>query len=187
MTVALNSFVIVADIGSDLAAKATQIGHEFGVDWPSFIAQVVSFCVVALLLHRFAYKPVLIALEQRRQRIAEGLAKAEKIKAELAGAQAKAQEILSQAAQEANRLLDEARQTAAQLQQREAQKAFANAQAIIEKARQATELERARMLAELRAELGRLVVETTARVTGKILTPEDHHRLIEETARELAE
>lgn len=175
-----------ADIGGELAARAAQIGREFGVDWPTFTAQVISFCLVAFLLHRFAYRPVLLALEQRKQRIAEGLANAEKIKAELANAQAKAQEIIAQAARESDRLINEARQTAAQLQQRETQKAIATAQAIIEKARQSTELERAQMMAELRAELGRLVVETTARLTGKILTPEDQQRLLEETVRELA-
>jgi F-type H+-transporting ATPase subunit b len=42
------------------------------------------------------------------------------------------------------------------------------------------------MLAELKREIGRLVVETTASVTGKILTAEDHRRLAEETARQLA-
>ncbi len=42
------------------------------------------------------------------------------------------------------------------------------------------------MLTELEREVGRLVVQTTASVTGKILTPEDHRRLEEETARQLA-
>ena len=42
------------------------------------------------------------------------------------------------------------------------------------------------MLAELKREVGRLVVQTSAAVTGKILTPEDHRRLAEETARQLA-
>ncbi|MCS7336945.1 MAG: F0F1 ATP synthase subunit B [Verrucomicrobiae bacterium] len=180
------NLIVLADIGSELAAKAGQIGRDFGMDWPMFLAQLISFCVVAFLLRRFAYEPVLAALEQRRQRIAESIANAEKIKSELARAEAKAQEIIREATEHANRIIEEARQTAAQLHQRETQKAIATAEAIIEKARRTTELERARMLAELRSELGRLVVDTTARVTGKVLTPEDHKRLLEETARELA-
>ena len=39
---------------------------------------------------------------------------------------------------------------------------------------------------KLKQQLGRLVVDTTARVTGKVLTPEDHQRITEETAREVA-
>ena len=51
---------------------------------------------------------------------------------------------------------------------------------------EAAERDRVRMLAELRREVGRLVVQTTATVTGKILTAEDHRRLAEETASQLA-
>jgi F-type H+-transporting ATPase subunit b len=52
-------------------------------------------------------------------------------------------------------------------------------------ARRCAERDRAEMLTELRREVGRLVVQTTASVTGKVLTPEDHRRLAEETARQL--
>jgi F-type H+-transporting ATPase subunit b len=46
--------------------------------------------------------------------------------------------------------------------------------------------EHARVLSDVKRELGRLVIDTTARVTGKILTPEDRARLDEETARQIA-
>jgi F-type H+-transporting ATPase subunit b len=72
------------------------------------------------------------------------------------------------------------------LQADEAQKAVAEAEQILARAREAAERERVRMLAELRREVGRLVVQTTAAVTGKILTAEDHRRLAEETTRQLA-
>ena len=52
-------------------------------------------------------------------------------------------------------------------------------------AREAAAQEHARMLAELRREVGRLVVQTTAAVIGKVLTPDDQRRLAEETARQL--
>jgi F-type H+-transporting ATPase subunit b len=56
----------------------------------------------------------------------------------------------------------------------------------VDKARQATQAEHAKMLADLRREVGRLVVDATAKVTGKVLTLEDQKRLAEETNRELA-
>jgi F-type H+-transporting ATPase subunit b len=43
------------------------------------------------------------------------------------------------------------------------------------------------MLAELKREVGRLVVQTTATVTGKILTPDDQRRLAEETEKQLTQ
>lgn len=159
--------------------------REFGVDWPHFIAQIVSFLIVAFLLHRFAYRRVVDMLEERRQRIAEGLANAEKIKAELASTEAKRQEVVAEANAQAQKLIEEARAAAARVQEQETQKATAAAEQIISKAREAAAADHARMLAELKREVGRLVVQTTATVTGKILTAEDQRRLAEETARQV--
>jgi len=182
----MNDIAFFAGIGADLANIATETADRFGLDWPHFIAQCISFGIVAFLLHKFAYKPIQTVLEERRKRIAQGLADAENIKRELAKAQEKAQEVLTQAGQQGSKLIEEARAAAARVQEQETQKAIAAAKDIVDKARQATEAEHQRMLAELRREVGRLVVQTTAKVTGKILTPADQQRLAEETNRELA-
>lgn len=157
-----------------------------GINWTQFIAQIISFCIVAFLLQRFAYKPVVAMLEERRRRIEEGLANAEKIKQELANAQVKAQEILTQANAQANKAIEDARAAASKVQESETQKAIAAAEQIIAKAREAAAADHARMLAELKREVGRLVVQTTATVTGKVLTTDDQKRLADETAKQLA-
>ena len=170
----------------DLVDTAKATLEQFGVDWPHFIAQCISFLLVAGVLYKFAYKPVQTVLEDRRRRIAEGLANADKMKKELANAQAKAQEILNQASAQATKMIEEGRAAAARVQEQETQKAIAAAKDLVEKARQAAEAEHARMLAELRREVGRLVVATTAKVAGKVLTPEDQARLTDEANRQLA-
>ncbi len=182
----MNQFILFAAIGSDLAQMGKQTAATFGVDWPHFISQVISFVIVAILLQRFAYKPILMVLEERRQRIAEGLANAERIKQELAKTEAARQDVMTQANLQANRLIEEARSAAARVQEQETQKAIAAAEQIIAKAREAAAQDHARMLADLKREVGHLVVETTARVTGKILSSEDQQRLAQETTRQLA-
>jgi F-type H+-transporting ATPase subunit b len=162
------------------------ISRTFGLNFAHFISQCISFAIVAFLLQRYAYKPILAVLEERKKRIKEGLDNAEKIKQELANTQAKTREMMVQAGQEAAKMIEEARAAAAKVQEQETQKAIAAAQAIVDKAQQATQAEHARMLAELRREVGRLVVATTAKVTGKVLTLDDQKRLAEETNRELA-
>lgn len=160
--------------------------RQFGVNWPHFIAQVISFCIVAFLLHRFAYRPVLQMLEERRRLIAESLDNAQKMKADLARAEAQRTEILTQANAQAAKFIEEARAAAARVQEQETQKAVATAEQIISKAREAAAQDHARMLTELKREVGRLVVQTTATVTGKVLTPEDQKRLAEESARQVS-
>jgi F-type H+-transporting ATPase subunit b len=83
-------------------------------------------------------------------------------------------------------MIDEARESAAHLSERKQQEAVAAAEQIISKAREAAALEHDRTMQSLKRELGRLVVETTAKVTEKVLTPEDQRRLQEEATRQLA-
>jgi F-type H+-transporting ATPase subunit b len=151
-----------------------------------FLSQVVSFAIVAFLLRRFAYKPILTVLEERRQRIAEGLLNADKIKQELAEAEKRYAEIVAKANEQAQRMIDEARESSAHLAERKQQEAITAAEQIMAKAREAGELERERTMADLKRQIGRLVVETTAKVTGKVLTSDDQKRLQEEAARQLA-
>jgi len=178
--------IFLASTGSDLEATARDIGERFGWDLPHFIAQVISFSIVAFCLYQFAYKNILNMLGERRQRIAEGLANADKIKEELAHTEAMQREVLEKANIQATKLIEEARAAAARVQEQETQKAIAQAEQIIAKAQEASSLEHARMLAELKREVAALVVKTTAAVTGKILTDQDQQRLADETRRQLA-
>lgn len=160
--------------------------RTLGIQWPKLIAQVINFAIVLFVLWKWAYKPVLQMLELRRTKIEESVANADKIKQELARTEADRQAKLTQADTEANKLIEEARAAAARLLEQETQKAVAAANQIVTKAREANDAELARMKVELRREVGRLVVETTAKVTGKILTVEDQQRLVNETNQQIA-
>ena len=177
--------VLALQTTAESGGQLEEIARTFGVDWPHLLAQIVSFGIVCAVLYLLAYTPILKILQARRQQIADGLANAEKIKAELARIETDRHAILARAGDEGKQLIEEARAAAARVQAEETRKATAAAEQVLVRAREATERDRARMLAELRREIGRLVVQTTASVTGKVLTPEDHRRLAEETARQL--
>jgi F-type H+-transporting ATPase subunit b len=180
----VSDLFLLAQAGS--GGPIEQIAKTFGVDWPHLIAQTISFSIVAALLYRFAYHPVLAMLEERRKRIADGLAAAKRNKAELAETEARREQVIAQANEEVNRLIDEARNAAARIREQKVQEAAAEAEQIVAKAHEEAAREHDRMLAELKREVGRLVVETTAAVSGKILSPDDQHRLAEETANRLS-
>ena len=159
--------------------------NELGIQWRILAAQAINFSIVFFVLWRFAYGPIFNMLQTRREKIAEALANAEKIKGDVARTEAERQKILADAGDKANKLIDDARQAAARVREQETQKAISAAEQIVVKAREAAAQDHARMLAELKREVGRLVVQTTATVTGKILTPEDQRRLAEETEKQL--
>lgn len=179
----MNALALFAEAES--GGQIEQIARTFGVDWSHLISQTISFSIVCILLYLFAYKPVLRMLAERRQLIAQGLINSEKIKAELAKTEEQRQEVLAQASAQANQLIEDARGAAARLREQETRKAAAAAEQIIATAHAAAASDHTRMLAQLKREVGRLVVQTTAAITGKVLTTDDQRRLAEETAREL--
>ena len=176
-------FATAVEAASKTAEKS--LTEVFGWNPWAFLSQVISFSIVCGLLYKFAYNPVLSMLEQRRLKIEEGLAGAEKIKAQLADATKAAEEIRAKANADAQKTIAEAQAAAKAITEREGQRAVAQAADIIQKAREAGEAEQKRLMAELRKDLSRLIVDTTAKVTGKALTAADQ-AAITEAAKELA-
>jgi len=182
----MTDFLMLAASEGGLVEIAKSTGEAFGFNWSLFISQALSFIIVAVLLQKFAFKPIINVLEERRQKIADSLANAEKIKEQLAKAEESYAEKVAEAGAQANKIIEEARSAAADLRERESQKAVAEAKSIIDKAREANTAELERMKAELRGEVVRLVAETTAKVAGKVLTEDDQKRLADETTQQLA-
>jgi F-type H+-transporting ATPase subunit b len=176
----MSLFILAAAGGIIETAKRT--GEAFGFNGWLFISQCISFAIVCILLKKFAYGPIMQVLEQRRQTIEQGLADAARSKAQLAESERSHQEILAKANATAQKMVDEARATAQVQADKVTAQANAEAEQIRAAARESARLEHDRMLADLKREVTRLVVDTTSRVTGK----EDHRRLSEEATREVA-
>ena len=179
----MNALILLAVAQSD--GQVAQIARTFGVDWQHLVAQIISFTIVCAVLYKFAYKRILAMLELRREQIRQGIANAEKIKAELDKTETQRQEVMAQAHAQGATFIEEARAAAARVQQEETKKAIATAEQIMAKAREAAAQDHDQMLAELKREIGKLVVEATTTVTGKILTAEDQRRLAEETSKQM--
>jgi len=163
-----------------------EIFTTFGVSWGKFIAQIILFLAVYWVLKSYAFGPILEVLNERRRRIEEGQHNAEKIKKQLAEAELRYQEALRKANEDATRLIEEARASSDAHTQKQIQQAIRDAEGIIAKAQENISQERLQMVADVKKEMVGLVVHTTAKVVGKVLTPEDQKRLSEETSKQLA-
>ena len=180
---AMNALVLLAEVQS--GGQIEKITQAFGADSSHLIAQIISFSIVCALLYQFAYRPIRRILEERRVQIRQVLANTEQIKAGLARSEAQGWEVIGNANAAANKIIEEARAAAAKGREREIEKVIAVAEQIIANAREAVAEDYDHMLAELKCELGRLVVQPAPTVTDKILTDEDERRLIEETAKQI--
>ena len=167
-----------AEAGAEVAKAG--FFETFGVNWPFFIAQLVNFILVIIVLKKFAFGPIQEMLEQRRKRIAEGEDKLKRIEQQLADSEQRTQEAIDKANADAQRLITEAQENASILTEKKAQEAASSAQNIIAKAQEAAKAEQGAMRAELKKEFGRLIASTTASVTGKVLNDDDKKRINEE-------
>jgi F-type H+-transporting ATPase subunit b len=162
------------------------IAGEFGVTLPTLIAQMINFCLVATALYFLAVKPVAATLDERQQKIADGLQYAEEMKTQLAEAERERAEKVKQAAIDAQKILTEAREQSKEMIEQKTQEAAAQAEAIIRKASEATELERQKMLSDVRQEVARLVVATSSKVLSRDLSDAEKSTFSESAAKELA-
>lgn len=151
-------------------------------DWNSkfFIAQVVNFIIVMLVLKKFAFGPIQQILAKRREIVREGEEKLRRIEKQLAESEAYTTASIAKANEEATRLITEAKESSAALASSQTQEAIVQAQSILAKARAAAETERAALMSELKNEFGRLVASTTSQVTGKVLNTDDQRRINED-------
>ena len=161
------------------------IAATFGITWPLLAAQILSFSIVCGLLYWLAYHPILRMLDERRRQIAQGLANAAEIKAKLAAIEDQRRDVLARARSDGEAITAQAKAAARRLHDDEKQRAAAVADQIVRAGHDAVALERLRMRAEVKREVGRLVVQTSAALISSVLTEADKQRLAEEAAQQL--
>jgi F-type H+-transporting ATPase subunit b len=174
----------LADL-SDIKTNFENVGLQTGFTLQQFVAQCIAVSVLFTVLWQYGWKPVRTILEQRQKTIEESLANAEKIKKELADAEATRLSIIQKANEQANKIIAEAEKSAAAVTEQRAREATRQAEDIIKNAREASVLDRNRLMLELKQHIGELVIQTTEKVAGKVLTADDQARLNSETLRQL--
>jgi len=175
----------LADL-SDIKDNFERVGQQTGFTPQQFIAQCVAVTILFIVLQKFAWKPVRGLLEERRRTIEEAMANADKIKKELAATEATRVAVIQKANEQAAAIIADAEKAAVVRGEQRTQEAARQAEEIVKKAHEAAVLDRDRLLAELKLQIGSLVVQTTGKVVGKVLTPEDQTRLNTETQRQLS-
>ncbi|MFP4202840.1 MAG: F0F1 ATP synthase subunit B [Opitutales bacterium] len=182
----LTETVAAASAAAPEANSFVTIAENFGLKPELIVAQGINFILVMVVLWKFAVKPVVSTLDERQQKIADGLQYAEEMKTQLAEAERERAEKRKETSEEAQRILAEAREQAKELLEKKTQEATAQAEAVLRKASEATELERQKMLSDVRQEVARLVVETSAKVLSRELSDEEKQDFSETAAEELA-
>ena len=151
----------------------------------TFIVQGFAFFAVAWMVMKFGWPHINAAIEERQQKIAEGLAAADRSQKDLAQAQEKANEALKEARTKANEIIDQAHQRANQIV--EAAKNDAIAEANRQKALGLAEIDAAstRAKEELRKQVSVLAVSGAEKLLKREIDANAHKVLLDELAAEI--
>ncbi len=150
-----------------------------------FIWTILTFLVLLTLLWKFAWRPLLTALENRQETIRKSLDDAERTKMELERLQREAAQIIAKARIDADAIVAKSRSDADRLREEMKQKARAEADAIVRNAERQIQLETERALAQIRHEAVDLSLAIASKLIRRNLTKEDNERLIEEALRQV--
>jgi len=156
---------------------------DLGITWTGFVAQLVCFLVLLIILTRFAYKPLQRMLDERSARIEMGLEKSEEAQNRAAAIDTEAREALAESRKEGQELIAQAREAAEQRREELVSQAMQEADALIERARSEIQLEKEQAIEELRSQFTDLTILAAGRVINEELDKEKHRKVIDEVLK----
>lgn len=155
-----------------------------GFNLPALLAQLINFGILLLVFSVFLYKPLLRVLDERKQRIQEGLEASDESKRQLAQTEEEVAKELAKAREQGQALIGEAQQMAQRIQNEAREAARGESEHMLERARNEIQLERDAAIAELRREFADLTITAAERVINQSLDKDKHRTLIEEVLAE---
>ncbi len=158
---------------------------KLGIDWKLLLAQIINFTILAVVLMKFLYKPVLATLDRRSKMIEKSISDSHEASEKLKNIEKMERERTQEAHKQIGSMLDKAKQEAEEMKK-----------AIVDEARRASDdmlarthvqlkEEKARMLAEAKAELSQIVVDAASKILEREYSEADQKRLATAVAHEM--
>lgn len=159
--------------------------EALGIDFGAFIWYLVNFLLLLFLLQQVLYRPILNVMQARETQIRESLENAEQVKQQLARAQQDYDLRLTEARQEAGRIVSQASERAQVTANEIVSQARADAERVQIETRQQSQQERDQLLRGLQGQLSSIVIQTASTVVGQELKGNGHDKLIQEAIADL--
>lgn len=163
--------------GIALAAEEASSGLTINLFW--ILISAANFVVVFAILYLFAFKPVSRMLEERRQRLEQGLKDAEQARRDRESAEQERLAALAEARREANEILDRAQKVSQETREADIAATRQELDRMRIRATADIEAEKGRAIADLRAEVADLALAAAGKVVGESMTDERQRRLVE--------
>ena len=159
--------------------------HKLGIDWKLLLAQIVNFVILLFLLKKFLYKPLINLMNNRRQKIEEGLEKARKGEEEFQKIQELRDKELAKVQKEAEVIIQKAKEVGDKKQQEILKEAEEKTKKIIEEAKGRINIEKEKMLKEVRQDVANLVITATEKILKEKMDKNKEKEMINEVFNKL--
>jgi F-type H+-transporting ATPase subunit b len=166
-------------------AEGAEAGLVINFFW-IFVA-AANFLVFLLLAWYLGFRSLSRNLDQRRERIEQGLRDADQARQEREKAASERLEVLSTARQEANEILTRAQHTADENRERDMAETRAELERLRERAAADIEAEKQRALADVREQVAELALLAAGRVVGETMNEPRERRLVEEFLQQVGD
>ena len=154
---------------------------DLGINLPTFLAQIVNFVILFVLLYLLAYKPILRMLDERSKKVEESMKQTEYIKEQVAHAEEESKKRIEAAGKEGQEVIARAVRNGEDVRQKAQQDAQKDAETLIARAKTEIQRERDDAIGELRREFADLTILAAEKVIQKSLDKEAHRQLIDKT------
>ena len=152
----------------------------------TLIVQMIVFVALIWATMRFVWPKILLAMDERSAKIAQGLAAAAKSEKDLHEAEARSKEIVREARERAAQIVDQAGKRSTEMIDEAKGTASSEARRLVTQAHEEATLEATRAREGLRREVGRLAVEGASRLLGREIDAKTHAELLDNLAAEIA-
>lgn len=159
--------------------------HKLGIDWKLLVAQIVNFAILLFLLKKFLYKPLINLMNNRRQKIVQGLEKAKRGEEEFQKIQELREKELAKIQKEAETIIQKAKEVGDKKQQEILKEAEEKTKKVIEEAKGRIEIEKEKMLKEVRQDIANLVVGATEKILKEKVDKNKEKEMINEVFKKL--
>lgn len=165
----------------------SELLHSLGIEWPILVAQIINFAILLAILGKFVYKPVMRILDGRREGVKKALEREEHSAQKLASADTDREKILAQARSESQKLLEIAKQDGEEMKKKLLALAKEEISRMQTEANMKQRNERARLLLEVKGEIGTLIVSTIEKTLGDVLDARTQGKMVEQALAAIRE
>jgi F-type H+-transporting ATPase subunit b len=146
----------------------------------TIIGQAIAFAIFVMFCMKYVWPPIMHALDERKKKIADGLAAAERGKHEKELAEKRAQQVIHEAKEQANEIISQAQRRGNEIVDESKDSARVEGDRILNSAKAEIEQEANRAKDELRSQVGSVALAGAAKILGREIDDKAHTDLLEE-------